>query len=181
MKNTITTLTISFLVLSTYADITKWSYRGGQLYDQDSAQIFQTNAGTYYGHVFLDYDLQPFIKNNKINITDINEAYQIADISVQPPFRGFQYWTYLYSGEDSITGSQAYLVIKEGQGAIKVGDFIGLGGNGTLVSLQSSDDPQVFNSSDVTMNIEVIPEPSSIVLMTALGGLGFIIRRRFRR
>ena len=184
MKKVLTMLAVGAIVVSASADLTEFNWVGGVVTDQGGLG-FATDEAT--AHTFLDVDLSIFVVDNagqlQINIADIPSAYSIDLLGIAPPFLGATYgMSANVTGDGSIAGMIAYLVIKDGVDAIQAGDFIGLGASGTIVDLQPGDDPpsatQQFLGGDVQTGIEVvIPEPATFGLM-GVAALGLFLARK---
>ena len=187
MKKVLTMLAVGAIVASASADLTGWAFNGPTLTDNGGALFAVGSEVT--AHTKLNLDLTPFVFDNagqlQIDIANIGAIQTFVDIGIAPPFAGGTYSSANAASDGSIAGATAYLVVKDGLGAIAVGDFIGLGGSGVLEDLLPGTDPalpaQNFDGGAVTTNIEVIPEPATLGMM-AVAGLGlFLARKKARR
>ena len=184
MKKMITMLAIGAVVTTASADLTGFLWQGGVATDQAGSAIL---AGTATSQTILDVNLVTFVVDNggqlQISIADIPVAYSMDELGVAPSFLGGAFSTLPIEGTDvGIVGSTAYLVVKNGLGAIGVGDFIGLGDSGVIVDLQPGGVgtpglTQTFNSGDVQTNIQVIPEPATLGMM-GVAALGLFLARK---
>jgi hypothetical protein len=188
MKKLVALLAVGAMVASASADLTSFNWVGGKVYDQ-TGTAFASGTGVVTAQTSL-FDLSGFVFDNggqlQINIADIPSMYAIADLAVAGAFAGGKYSTSFAEGDATVAGQTAYLVVKNGLGAIEMGDYIGLSASSyEIVDLQPGSDPaatpQNFSGGDVTTNIEVVPEPATIGLM-GIAGLGmFLARKKSRR
>lgn len=194
MRRTITITIAGLIALSTSADFTEFSWQGGVATDQNGESILD-GAATIF--TILDIDLNGLVQDDKIDLSALlatePAVYDARSLLVAPQVLGGYFLSEKIEGDGSIAGStaQALIINRTGLSSIsqiQVGDYIGL----TLESREIVDlQPipggtiytwQIFDAGDVKTDIIVVPEPSSILLLSfGAGGLLFYRRAKWRQ
>lgn len=181
----ITTLLL-FFSLSAHCDLTSFEWTGDAFLDENGVQVAAGNPISDYVALTLFSDLNPAVSGNQIDISSISGATfhpfisPLEVVGEVPPTIADDYFSDLFNGDGSFVGT-AYLLIHKGDGNIQVGDFIGLStASFTVNDLQPTGTgpvatSQTFDGGIITSNIEVIPEPSTIlvILLSIAGLVGF--------
>lgn len=184
MKYLLTILVVGAVVTTSSADLTYFGWKGGVATDANGVAFPHLQATA---HTFLNLDPSAFMYDIgsgqlQIDIENLPVAYSINELGVTPiEALGGTYSTYDISGDGSIAGMTAYLVIKDGSGPIQFGDHIGFGGSGLILERDTGEGPplfrQDFSGGNVQTNTFVVPEPSTIGLM-GIASIGVILFRR---
>jgi len=185
MKTGILFLIIGALVASASADRTDIGWLHGQAgtaVDGDYVFTFALDPGVN----ILDH-----VENGTIDISFLQSLtlpFAPQPALIAPPELGVYagMWnTDHVVGDGSIVGMNVQGVIDD-DGIIAIGDICNITAiAGPVQELQPEGQPpyppQYFNPNTVTMNIEVIPEPSAAILMLFVGSSGYFIRRKYLR
>lgn len=176
--------------VTVFGDLTSFEWQGDTLFDETNTQVSEGNPVADFVALTLFSDLTGFITgSNEIDISHINGANFHPFISpldvagpTPPPIAG-DYATDFFNGDGTYATQTAYLLIHKGNGNIQVGDFIGFGTNSHIVNELDPDGPggdpaltqQLFDGGIIVTNIQVIPEPTTLIALLAgiVGLVGF--------
>ena len=181
-----------------------FSYEGfdHQLFDETGTNRITGSPGVpvagYTGVVFLDTDISSLVSGLTIDIADLSSPFTSLDVFL--PF-GNILTTSSYSDPtsgDAGAGQTPYLIIHQGNGTISVGDYIGIvgfpaGHNPPTTEIEitgtgstTPGTPQTFGLPSsgtptiITTNVQVIPEPTTFLLL-AMAGLRLVATRKLKK
>lgn len=188
-----------FLFSFLRAQETNFTWSGASLFDETNTKLGST-AGPLeplpgYTALTVFSDLTTLVTSNQIQLSDLLTAsfhldgpstetlstIDVADTdSGPPPLQGNYLTEAFFNSGSAYIGNDAYLLIHQGDGNFQVGDFIGLSSSGTQLVDRELLTPQSLDGGVIVTNIEVIPEPTTLLLLLASVS-GLIAYRRYAR